>query len=178
LQLALANCNIPLSYPIYFNSPAKRPDNSNAGSITAAFAGSRVSIEQRERRLPFMLTWTEALRAKEAESGIERRRGLRIQQNRPIKVFEATASRYYGGQTQDVSSTGLRLELPRSMPLRPGKLLSIHVGLSTAGSALANRRNMIPARVVWMSRPQDSDGTTMSVGVEFLTNISAQLDAA
>src|ERR1700728_3619434 len=43
-----------------------------------------------------------------ADSGIERRRGLRIQQNRPIKVYEHTASRYFGGQTQDVSSTGLR----------------------------------------------------------------------
>src|SRR5271155_2766108 len=99
-----------------------------------------------------MLTFTQALSAQtEAEEGIERRRGLRIQQTRPIKVFEATASRYFGGQTQDVSSTGLRLELPLAMPLRPGKLLSIHVGLSETGYALANRRNMIPARVVWVS---------------------------
>jgi hypothetical protein len=112
------------------------------------------------------------------ESGIERRRGLRIQQNRPIKVFEHTASRYFGGQTQDVSSTGLRLELPRSMPLRPGKLLSIHVGLGSAGQPLANRRNMIPARVVWVKRPVERDATSVAVGVEFMASISAQLDAA
>jgi PilZ domain len=112
------------------------------------------------------------------DGGIERRRGLRVRQNRPIKVFESTVSRYFGGKTQDVSTTGLRLELPSSMPLRPGKLLSIHVGLSDSGHALANRRNMIPARVVWVSRPRQSDTRTMSVGVEFMANISAQLDAA
>ncbi|MGD0137719.1 MAG: PilZ domain-containing protein [Tepidisphaeraceae bacterium] len=111
-------------------------------------------------------------------SAIERRRGLRIQQTRPIKVFEPTGSRYFGGQTQDVSSTGLRLKLPCSMPVCPGKLLNIHVGLSETGQALANRRNMIPARVVWVNRPQQTDARTLSIGVEFLASISAQLDAA
>jgi hypothetical protein len=127
-----------------------------------------------------MMTLTEAIteRDSQAEEGLERRRGLRIQQTRPIKVFEAAASRFYGGQTEDISSTGLRVELPASASLRPGKLLSIHVGLSDSGHALANRRNMIPARVVWVSRPRQSDTRTMSVGVEFMANISAQLDAA
>jgi hypothetical protein len=127
-----------------------------------------------------MLTMTQAISEREAnvEDGIERRRGLRIQQARPIKVFEPTASRYFGGQTQDVSATGLRIELPMSIPVRPGKLVSIHVGLSESGHALANRRNMIPARVVWVSRPTKTDMKTMSVGVEFLASISAQLDAA
>ncbi len=70
-----------------------------------------------------MLTLTQAISEQEAqaEEGIERRRGLRIQQTRPIKVFEATASRYFGGQTQDVSATGLRVELPVSASLRPAK---------------------------------------------------------
>jgi len=127
-----------------------------------------------------MLTLTQDISTDDSreQDGIERRRGLRIQQARPIKVFEATASRYFGGQTQDVSSTGLRIELPLSIAVRPGKLLSIHVGLSETGQALANRRNMIPARVVWVSRPPQTDARTMSVGVEFMANISAQLDAA
>ena len=38
----------------------------------------------------------------------ERRRGLRIRQNRPVKVYEPTSARYFGGQTCDISSTGLR----------------------------------------------------------------------
>ena len=132
-----------------------------------------------------MLTLTEPMTLAEAsladastDSGIERRRGLRVRQSRPIKIFEPSGSRYFGGQTTDVSSTGLRLELPASMPVRPGKLVSIHVGLSESGSALANRRNMIPARVVWVNRSNKTDVKTMSAGVEFLASISAQLDAA
>jgi PilZ domain len=112
------------------------------------------------------------------DGGIERRRGLRIDQNRPIKVFEPSVSRYFGGQTLDVCSTGLRLEVPCSMPLRPGKLLTIHVGLSDKGQPLANRRQMIPARVVWVNRPNNLTRPTMSAGIEFLASISAELDAA
>jgi hypothetical protein len=108
--------------------------------------------------------------------GPERRRGLRIHQARPVKIFEHTASRYFGGQTHDISATGLRLELPASAAVRPGKLLSIHVGLSLAGSALANRRQMIPARVVWVDR-SSGDGK-LTAGVEFLASIAAHLDAA
>ena len=44
--------------------------------------------------------------------GAERRRGLRILQSRPIKVLDTLGGKYFGGQTQDISSTGLRIELP------------------------------------------------------------------
>lgn len=127
-----------------------------------------------------MLTLSESADTSDTvgDSGVERRRGLRVRQHRPIKVFESTASRYFGGQTQDVSTTGLRLELPASMAIRPGKLLSIHVGLSESGQALANRRQMIPARVVWVDRSADQNCKTISAGIEFMASISAQLDAA
>ncbi len=76
-----------------------------------------------------------------------------------------------------MSATGLRLELPASMPVRPGKLVSIHVGLNEQGQPLANRRRMIPARVVWVSRSNDAN-LPISAGIEFLASIAAQLDAA
>src|ERR1700761_7732557 len=88
----------------------------------------------------------------ESQSGIERRRGLRIHQQRPIKVYDAVSARYMGGQTEDISATGLRIEMPSWAPVCPGKLLNVHVGLSSAGEALANRRGMVPARVVWINR--------------------------
>ncbi len=110
-------------------------------------------------------------------SGSERRRGLRITQNRPIKVYESSSGRYIGGQTEDISSTGLRIELPASSPIIPGKIVSIHVGLNAAGQTLANRRQMIPARVVWTRRLM-SDRARMMAGVEFLASIAAHLDAA
>ena len=107
----------------------------------------------------------------------ERRRGLRIRQQRPVKVFEHTASRYFGGRTEDVSATGLRLELPLWAPVQTGQMLSIHVGLSQKGEALANRRQMIPARVVWVRRGRGR-GATIEAGIEFLAGIAARLDAA
>ncbi|MGD0461719.1 MAG: PilZ domain-containing protein [Tepidisphaeraceae bacterium] len=127
-----------------------------------------------------MLTLSQGIPKGDAQidDGIERRRGLRISQARPIKVFEPTATRYFGGQTLDVSSTGLRLELPASMCVRPGKLLSVHVGLSETGQPLANRRQMIPARVIWVNRSSQSSARTISAGVEFLATIAAQRDAA
>jgi hypothetical protein len=111
------------------------------------------------------------------DGGAERRRGLRIQQNRPIKVLDTMAGRYFGGQTRDVSATGLKIELPLHATVRKGETLSIHVGLSQSGEALANRRQMIPARVVWIDR-SSMDAKMFTAGVEFSTTIGAQLDAA
>ena len=127
-----------------------------------------------------MLTLTredcEQLDVIESGNPAERRRGLRIAQHRPVKVFEPSASRYFPGQTQDVSATGLRLELPISAPVIPGKVLNIHVGLSESGSALANRRSMIPARVVWVDRSQR--GSKLIAGIEFVATTDAHLEAA
>ncbi len=111
------------------------------------------------------------------ESSLERRRGLRIRQNRPVKVYEPTGARYFGGQTEDVSTTGLRIELPAWATVRPGEALNVHVGLSASGQSLANRRQMMPARVVWVNRNAGRNGR-MEAGVEFLASIAGQLDAA
>ena len=108
----------------------------------------------------------------------ERRRGLRVRQARPVKVYEPLGNRYFGGQTGDISSTGLRIELPAYAAVRPGESLSIHVGLSVRGESLANRRQMIPARVVWVRREAGADGARLECGVEFLAGIAAQRDAA
>src|SRR5882724_4600925 len=111
-------------------------------------------------------------------SGLERRRGLRITQQRPIKVFEPTSCRYFPGETADISATGLRVQMPISAPLRPGRTLNVHVGLSNSGEALANRRQMIPARVVWVRNAQTADGgssaKTVTLGLEFIAGIAAQ----
>ena len=110
----------------------------------------------------------------------ERRRGLRVRQHRPVKIYEPVGARYFGGQTEDISSTGLRIELPAFATVREGETLCIHVGLSRQGQSLANRRHMIPARVVWVRRSGSRPGRpgTIEAGVEFASNISALLDAA
>jgi hypothetical protein len=113
-----------------------------------------------------------------ADTISERRRGLRVRQHRPVKIFEPLGSRYFGGQTGDISATGLRIEMPAYAAVRPGETLSIHVGLSHRGETLANRRQMIPVRVVWVNRDPSGTSGTLEAGVEFLANIAARRDAA
>ena len=60
-------------------------------------------------------------------------------------------------------------------------MLTIHVGLSRTGDPLANRRQMIPARVVWVNRQLGGGKARpgrLEAGVEFLSSIAAHLDAA
>jgi len=109
----------------------------------------------------------------------ERRRGLRIRQNRPVKVYEPTTSRFFGGQTCDISSTGLRIELPANMPVVQGTVISIHVGLNDRGQALVNRRGMMPAKIVWIDRSTGADKRPrLMAGIEFVASITAFVDAA
>ena len=123
-----------------------------------------------------MLVFTEAVNEQETLD-IERRRALRVAQQRPIKLYEPTSGRYLGGQTHDVSATGLRIELPVSAAVRPNKLVTVHVGASSSGASLANRRQMIPAKVVWVDRSREIGGR-LTAGIEFLASISAHLEAA
>jgi len=113
----------------------------------------------------------------DAADTVERRRGLRIRESRPVKIFDAAAARYFGGRTEDISATGLRVELPSFAPVEPGDTLNVHVGLNERGQGLANRRQMIPARVVWVDRSHRINGG-IEAGIEFLANIAAHQDAA
>lgn len=113
----------------------------------------------------------------ETEAG-ERRRGLRIRQNRPIKAYEPVTARYFAGHTCDISATGLRIDLPPSAALRPGRTISVHVGLDRQGHGLAHRRQMIPARIVWIRPPTSAAPGRVMAGIEFLSSIAAGVDAA
>lgn len=125
------------------------------------------------------LVWCEWQQGEDrSTASAERRRGVRVRQTRPVKIYDAAAARYVGGRTADVSSTGLKLELPAWTPLLPGKTLSVHVGMSDQGSTLANRRRMIPARVVWVRRDVTDSSNSIMAGVEFISSTSAHLDAA
>lgn len=114
----------------------------------------------------------------EESSNQERRRGLRIRQARPIKIFEPVLSRYFGGQTEDISSAGLRIELPLAVPVRPGTLVNVHVGLNDAGQPLVNQRHMVPARIIWVDRSTQCQRGRLVAGLEFAASIAAQMDAA
>jgi hypothetical protein len=127
--------------------------------------------------MTLMISDTFVPRNRERSAVGERRRGLRIRQARPVKLFDAMGGRFYGGNTLDVSSTGLRIQIPLHAALRPGSEISIHVGLNDKGQALANRRAMLPARVIWIDRP-DGRQKALTVGIEFSSTVGARMDAA
>ncbi len=109
---------------------------------------------------------------------MERRRGLRIAQNRSVKVYEPSASRFLAGKTRNISSTGLQLEFPGFVQLSPGRIVNIHIGIDDRGYALANRRNMVMARVVWVKPETVMKTEIVLAGVEYLTDTTAGLGAA
>ncbi|MGF1635340.1 MAG: PilZ domain-containing protein [Phycisphaerae bacterium] len=107
--------------------------------------------------------------------GAERRRGLRIRQSRPVKVFDARTGRYHAAVTCDVSSSGLQVDLPARCFAEVGHSLRVHVGTGHAGQPLANRRQMIPAKIVWLRRGGEG---RLRAGLEFMSHIACQLEAA
>jgi hypothetical protein len=107
----------------------------------------------------------------------ERRRGFRIPQDRPVKVYEPAVGRYYGGKTHDLSGTGLRIELPVSTPLVAGRIVNLHLGNYEPGEALVADREMVPALVVWIDRNEMVRGRLLA-GVKFLKRAAMAMDAA
>jgi c-di-GMP-binding flagellar brake protein YcgR len=107
---------------------------------------------------------------------LERRRGRRISQQRPAAVYEPLVSRVLQGTTRDVSATGLQIAFTDGVTLRAGRILHVHVGRGAGNFCLPNRRNMLPARVVWTR----DDAVTGEVvcGIEFLATITACRGAA
>ncbi len=107
----------------------------------------------------------------------ERRRGFRIPQDRPVKVYEPAVGRYYGGKTHDLSGTGLRIELPVSTPLVTGRIVNLHLGNYEPGETLVADRDMVPALVVWIDRNELVRGKLLA-GVKFLKRAALAMDAA
>jgi hypothetical protein len=117
------------------------------------------------------LVWPESREATDLDdSHCERRRGFRLRQARPVRIYEGGNGRYFGGETEEICSSGLRIMLPASAMLRPGRMISLHLGASAQG------RQMLPARVVWVDRGQSLD--FLIAGVEFLSTAAMQLNAA
>src|SRR5688572_3731481 len=115
---------------------------------------------------------------KQGAAMAERRRGLRIRQCRPVKMYEPRTSRYFPGRTADISATGIRLKLPLSVPIIPGSMVSLHIGVKSSSDSLGSRRHMLDARVVWTRRdPSDPQGQLVA-GLELLAAAAIQVSAA
>ncbi|HEV8606273.1 MAG TPA: PilZ domain-containing protein [Tepidisphaeraceae bacterium] len=125
-----------------------------------------------------MLTLVEGRETPTPANLAERRRGLRIRQCRPVKVYEPRTSRYFPGRTADISANGLRLKLPLSTPVLAGSTLCLHIGLDKPGDTLASRRHMLDARVIWTRRDNNGAEGQLTAGLELLATAAIQVHAA
>lgn len=102
---------------------------------------------------------------------LERRRGVRVEQRRPVKLLDPRTGRYHGAVTLDVSGTGLKLSIPRTLPVLQGTVLHLHVAGESQG--LISRSQMVPVRIVWLRGEVEKQA-----GVELLATPTAAVEAA
>lgn len=106
----------------------------------------------------------------------DRRRGMRVELDRPVKLLEPRLRRYIAGRTRDASSNGLKLELPASAPLGAGAQVRVLIG-KDGDAAISSEREMLPARIVWVRRGTDAARPRLLAGVE-LVQAAIAADAA
>ena len=109
---------------------------------------------------------------------LERRLGSRVKIARPIKVVDLANGRHIAGRSRDVSSTGMRLEIPTTNGIRPGDTVHVDVGMLSGLGPLAGRPRVIPARVVWVNRQTKMLRPLLTAGVEFAPEFDALVNVA
>jgi len=76
----------------------------------------------------------------------DRRRHPRVAVKQPCKIHDPRGGKYCAGETQDMSSGGLLIELPRLISLKPGD--EVHVGVALKRrQALLRCNEMLKAHV-------------------------------
>ena len=97
-------------------------------------------------------------------------------------LWHARFARTRGAAQQLAMSGHVRVNREKvtsaSRLVRTGDVLNIHVGADSRGQMLANRRQMMPAKVVWVDRRSKFEQGRLIAGIEFLASIAAHLDAA
>ena len=97
----------------------------------------------------------------------DRREHVRVDMNRPCKVFLPATSRYCPGRTRNVSEGGALVELDAPRDLKPGDVLEL--GIAWTNRAILPADALVEAKVVrTVSAVILPDGTTRrTVGVRF-----------
>ncbi|HMO27490.1 MAG TPA: PilZ domain-containing protein, partial [Tepidisphaeraceae bacterium] len=97
----------------------------------------------------------------------DRRADPRVVCEHAIKLHDARSRRYIAGRTCDLSSTGMRLEVPAWAPIELGAAVSVYVAEDRP--RLAPHSAMKPARVVWIDRGNDEPARrTITLGLQLL----------
>ncbi len=109
---------------------------------------------------------------------IERRTATRVRICRPVKVIDLAIGRHAAGRSRDVSSTGMKVEIPASNHIHEGDTIHIDVGTLGGVGPLVGRPHIIPARVVWIRREAKLLRPMLTAGVEFALEHDAMINVA
>lgn len=122
-------------------------------------------------RLPITDRWVD-------DHDADRRRRPRASIEQTVKLYDPVSGRYFAGHTQDVSDSGLRLELPARVPARAGQTALVYIAASHMGRGLIDHAALIPIRYVWVRRETDEQGERCVCGVEVLADSVSARNAA
>ncbi len=103
----------------------------------------------------------------------DRRTHPRLALAQPCKIYDPHTGKYIAGSTQDISTTGALIEVPRLLGLKPGDTLHIGVALKRR-QGLLKGAEMLKAAV--MRAVQTVDDHTL-LGLCFQEPHTAEADA-
>lgn len=109
---------------------------------------------------------------------IERRTSTRVRICRPVKVIDLSVGRHAAGRSRDVSSTGMKVEIPATNHIHEGDTIHVDVGTLGGVGPLRGRPHVIPARVVWIRRESKLVRPMLTAGIEFALEHDAMVNVA
>lgn len=109
---------------------------------------------------------------------IERRCSTRIRISRPVKVIDLSIGRHAAGRSRDISSSGMKVEIPATNYIHEGDTVHIDVGTMGGVGPLAGRSRVIAARVVWIRRESKLVRPLLTAGIEFALEHDAMINVA
>jgi hypothetical protein len=109
---------------------------------------------------------------------LERRVAARVRLSRPVRVIALSSGRHMAGKSRDVSSTGMRLELPVSNAIVEGEAVQLDIGSLAGVGPLRSRRSVVAARVVWVKRENKLVRPMLTAGVEFEPDLDSLVNVA
>ena len=107
-------------------------------------------------------------------SAYEQRGAKRTDVTWPVSVWHPQASRFFNGQSMNVSRTGVMLTLPLKTPLQPGQDVELNFprtkSLAQDKGSFARIKN---AKVVRIDRSDSLSSATVKVGLSFYEKLQA-----
>lgn len=109
---------------------------------------------------------------------LERRGATRVRISRPVRVIDLAICRHAAGRSRDISSTGMRVEIPASNAIQVGDTIHVDVGTLAGVGPLYGRPRVIPGRIVWIQREGKMLRPMLTAGIEFEVDQDAMMNVA